>query len=240
MKSILLFRGLSILAILFSTIVNCYGGSAVTGKIIINGREYSSSGDSIIRGNRRQKVESRSLKPFNAIVITSAIDLNYTPGRENRAAISADENLLAVIQTEVADGVLRISSNRSFSSEQPIKIDVMAPTIHSLKVEGTGDVHLNALKSARLELEISGTSTLFANGSVRDLYVSVSGNANLNLRLLNTRNATIDVEGVAEIEVAVSNELVARLDGVGDVVYYGHPRHIKKHISGVGDVVSGD
>jgi len=210
---------------------------AVTGKIVINGQTISGR---VLDGSGKSSTEKRSVKPFKQIIINTAVDMKFTAGQENSLQISGDDNLLPLIETTVHQGVLTISSKRSFSTHNPVIVTASGPTIEKVNITASSDVQLYSVNSNELDLEITGSGDLFAQGQVHKLKIAVHGSGDLNLKALQAKKAKVKLTGSGDIELTATDKLIVDITGVGDVTYYGDPATVKKNISGMGDITSAD
>ena len=214
---------------------------AVTGKIVINGQVISNGGTgSISQGSGQTRTEERSVKPFKQIIINTAVDMKFTAGQDSSLTLSGDDNLLSLIETTVHQGVLTISSKRSFSTHNPITVMASGPVIEKVKITASSDVQLYSLNSKTLDLEMTGSGDLIAQGSVGKLKVTLHGSGDFDLKALQADKANVKLTGSGDIELTATDKLVVNITGAGDVTYYGNPATVKKNISGVGDITSAD
>src|SRR5216117_4037518 len=75
-----------------------------------------------VRGSGVRKTEKRELPAFTSIETTGAFEVEVTCQKPASFEIEADDNILPLIQTEVRDGVLRVTTTRSYSAPGGIRL----------------------------------------------------------------------------------------------------------------------
>ncbi len=83
--------------------------------------------------------------------------------------VTADDNLLSVVETSVDEGVLVIKTKENFSTSLGIRVEVTAPKLTSLTVKGVGSLQAEGLDAESLTVDLSGVGSLKASGKVKQL-----------------------------------------------------------------------
>ncbi len=205
--------------------------------IIIDGKVITGSG---VEGSGVSKTENREPGIFKKINLDISADVDARKGDKARVRITADDNILPLISTEVKNGILTISSKKSYAAKVSIRIQIQAPEITQVILSGSGNIFLDSVSDKELSLIISGTGDIRAVGSVDDLVSKVEGSGNLKLKGLKAKNCEISIDGSGDAEVFVTGSLDARISGSGDITYYGNPKKVGHKIHGVGDITRGD
>ena len=220
---------------------NIASSEAVTGKIIIDGQEYSSGSSNIVQGSGNVITEKRKLSAFNKLQINITADIKYFASDDHRLELTADDNVAATITSNIRGNTLLIDSDRSFSTQSKLRARIMgSPDLQAVTVDGSSDVNLQGIKANLLEINLDGTGDISAQGNVSNLIINVDGSGDVNTKELQADNVTVNVEGSTDVSVTANNKLDVVINGVSNVTYYGHPGSINKTIDGVGDVSAGD
>src|SRR5580704_16627774 len=194
-----------------------------------------------------KNAETRNIKGFHAIHVSSGIDLYLTQGSEEAVAVSAsDIEYRSRIKTEVENGVLKIYfDNKGFHlnwGNRKLKAYVSVKNIDALEASGGSDAYLEStIKSEKLEVELSGGSDLKGkvdvrdmsitqsggsdvniSGSVANLKVDASGGSDLNGYELVTDYCRISASGGSDSHITVNKELSANASGGSDIYYKGN------------------
>jgi len=214
-------------------------GNSVTltnGVSIVNGQVVSASPD-FVQGSGRVRQETRTLAPFSSLHLSLAADVTVTKGASPACTITADDNILPVITTQVSGGVLTISNSKSFATNTQLSVRITAPSLSRLLVDGSGDVSLSGVDESRLELVTSGSGGLRASGRVDALTVRLEGAGDIALFGLQARSAEVLLNGSGNIQVSASETFSGALEGSGDILVRGHPRMVRSVVNGAGSII---
>ena len=213
----------------------------ITGKevVIINGKVISGKiSENMIKGSGVIKTETREVDEFYGLNLSCSADVKITYGETPRLDIIADDTILPIVSTEVTDGVLNISTNESYSTQNNIIVKIQVPMIQELSIQGSGDIDMDSVTKDTLSLSISGSGNIDATGSVVNLMANVSGSGDLQLKKLKATHCNLMINGSGDAIVSVSERLDAAINGSGDIYYYGKPKKVSSKVNGSGEVHS--
>ena len=88
----------------------------------------------------------------------------------------------------------------------------------------------------KVELELSGASAVTFQGTAQQLEADLSGAGNLSAYELRVRDAVVKLSGVGGAQIYVTDNLQAKVSGVGAIRYRGEPQNIQREVSGVGSI----
>lgn len=196
----------------------------------------NASGD-LIEGSGKELTNIRYPgNKFSRVNSQIAADLNITCSGKDSLKVTADSNLIPLIETTVQDDTLKISAKKSFKTKNKILIEVNPTTLKSFKLSGSGNTNISEVKGDHLDLELSGAGNLNASGQVKKVSVDMSGSGNWDLEHLDVNDATIKVNGSGNVTVFCRKSLDCYISGSANVRYRGNPDTITKDISGSGRV----
>jgi hypothetical protein len=205
--------------------------------------------------------ETRSVGNFTGISMEMAGKVNFTIGSEYRVELTAQRNILDVLQTNVASGVLHIDfkDNVRAKNYEEIIVNITAPSLNDVRLSGSGDINVhgnvatsslkvlvsgsgnisiqNAVVKDKIRTDVSGSGNIsILNGSATDHDMKISGSGNVDMVGVIAQNASIRISGSGDVKVQVSKRLDAHISGSGSVYYRGNPI-ISTQISGSGRVL---
>jgi hypothetical protein len=213
-----------------------------------------------LSGSRAVAKESRDVTYFDAVRVSSAIDLVITQGEGFHVEVHADDNLLPYIQTSVRDGVLEIGLARGVSLRRykEMKVYVSAPRFASLqasgssditargdicgdalriRASGSSDVRLN-LDVKHLDIECSGSSDAILSGRAQSIKARLSGSSDMKGFGLQCDFLEVELSGSSDMYISVTSEVAGSLRGSSDLRIKGSPV-VKVSTSGSSTVRSG-
>lgn len=175
--------------------------------------------------------QKRSVPEFNAIKVSSAIDLYLTQSNVNEVAVSATEDdIRDHIITEVVGGtlIIRLGENGTWFSwkkwgNYQTKAYVSIKDINALSASGASNVHIvGTIESPKMRIKMSGASDLKnANLNIGTLNMEVSGASNFKANAQVT-NLTIDCSGASDITLTgTGDDLAVECSGASNAKLAG-------------------
>ncbi len=222
----------------------------------INLNQELSSGE-IVKGSGTMTTEERQVSGFNRVVFSGFGDMEISQGETESLVITADDNLLPLITTQVRAGELEIGLKPGVRMlpvgtihyqlvvkdlERLVvsgagKVNVAALNTDQLKITNSGasGINLDNLQTSRLEAVLSGTGSITADGTADYLDVNISGAGGFNAADLHSQQAVVHISGLGSATVWVDEQLDASISGAGSINYYGNPV-VKQKITGLGSI----
>jgi hypothetical protein len=200
--------------------------------------EDHDSGSHGIRGSGHAATTFREVRDFRWIQVAGVGRVILERTGQERLSITADDNLLRYIESDVRAGTLYIrpTPGVSFNPETTIVFRVEAKTLD--RIEGSGAVTFEADLGSQPELSVtlSGVCVLEARGSLDELEVVLSGVTGYQGLALEAHTARIVASGVSWAHVRVTDRLDAAASGTSFIRYAGDPKEVIAHTSGLGSI----
>jgi len=148
--------------------------------------------------------------------------------------LSAQENLLPLLETEVVNGTLFISfGSHVIKSDSTISVYISSPEITGMTLTGSGSMTTDfGIPSVSLE----GFGTIKCSGTTDQVSAKISGSGMVDLAEMAVKRADIDIPGNGNVSLHVTESLNVTIPGMGTVYYQGKPV-IEENIRGVGQVI---
>ncbi len=195
------------------------------------------NGGSMIYGSGKMKTEARPIEKFNSVRVSlpATVLIEQQTGAE-RLSVTAEDNLLPLIDSEVKDGALRLSiaTGKSFTGRIPT-FQVIVSDLRELNVEGSGTVTASKLDGSALSLTVAGSGDIHLAGRSDDLTVAIYGSASVDAAELQATRAKVVVSGSGDVLVNARDKLDATIMGSGTVDYMGSPT-LEEAIFGSGSI----
>lgn len=190
-------------------------------------------------GGGERITQTRDVAPFERLHVSDSVDVRVVAGAPG-VRVYAGEDVIDRVVTRSSGGVLevRIEDRGIVIGDDPLgdaRVEVAADTLEGVEVDGAGDVQLEGLDAAALQLDLEGAADVDAAGTIERLTATIHGPVDADLSGLSVRSATIDVDGPGDADLSVSEELNVTVRGPGDVTYRGDPV-VESEIDGPGDV----
>lgn len=201
--------------------------------------------------------EVRSADPYQSVHLKGAMNVVLDPSMDNEIRISAPEDAMSHIVTEIRDDELVIDLDVNAIVQDNITITIAENRLEEVRISGSGNFKGELEPVRKLDLRVSGSGDIkvevdteslmvgvAGSGDVRcegksDLVkVSVDGSGDVDLEFLEAREAVASVSGSGDIKLNVFKSLKANVSGSGDISYKGNPEKVDRNVSGSGDVTS--
>jgi hypothetical protein len=166
------------------------------------------------------------LGDFDGIVLTGSTNVSVTIGEP--ASVSAEPGATDCAR-RIADGKLIVDSGSKSSH-----LTVTVPHLHSLRVDGTGNVTLAGLRDS-ISIVANGPGNVKASGSVDSVELVVTGPGNFEFSALTAKDAKIVLMGPGNAAVSVARNLNATIIGSGTIRYLGDPQ-VTQNVLGAGSI----
>jgi hypothetical protein len=182
-------------------------------------------GGPMIYGSGKMKTEVRPVGKFDSVRVSVPANVLIERTGAEGLSLTADDNLLPILESEVSDGTLQLSvaKGTSFAGRTPI-IRITVADLRKLDVEGSGAVKASKLDGSALSLTVSGSGNIRLAGTSDNLAVVVDGSGSVAAAELQSKRAKVVVRGSGEATVNARDELDATIMGSGSVDYLGSPK----------------
>jgi len=215
-----------------------------------------------LSGEGPQATETRDTGPFTGIESDLSGSVELYPGTPFSVTISAQQNILDVLETRVTAGTLHLylKHNVKLAAHQPIRILIHVPEITAVAVNGSGTVKImDTLTTASLALSVAGSGNLYTDTlTVTDrLSVTLSGSGSVSMPYLKATagnftlggsgkissaagslgdlDIAISGSGAVDLSDVISRNAVVRASGSGET-RIGDVQTLDVHLSGSGNV----
>jgi len=137
-----------------------------------------------VQGSGNVKTESRDVRGFDAVEVAGIGTLVVTQGDSEHLTISAEDNILPKLASDVVNGRLELhpEANTHLDTTQPIRYDLTVKQLKEIRLAGSGDIQASTLNADSLDLAVAGSG----NGNIghltaKTLNVTIAGSGTLTL-----------------------------------------------------------
>jgi Putative auto-transporter adhesin, head GIN domain len=213
-------------------------------------------------GSGKTATETREAGGFAAISLRGNMDLIVRQGAREGVQITADDNLLPLLQTVVEGSgeqrtlVIQWPRGETIRTRAKTVVTVDVVKLTAVASSGSGDISVEALKTPQLTLSISGSSDarlmkldteqlrvsitgsgdVVASGKATKLGLAIAGSGDMRARELAADNVEISIAGSGNADVQAAKTLAVAIAGSGDVQYSGAATLAKSRIAGSGTI----
>lgn len=218
---------------------------------------FAACGVGLVVGSGKSITEERELSGVKGVALSFVGDLRITQGDEEKLVITADDNVMPLITTEVRNSILTIGSKSTtgFQTTTKLQYDLTVRDLNSVRLTGAGNAQMDGLKTDDLALAVSGAGSMSVqnvdassveaaltglgsievSGNAARQSVQLSGAGSYDGSKLETGAADVTITGLGSATVWATEVLNAAISGAGNIEYYGAPEVTKK-VTGLGSV----
>lgn len=191
----------------------CHHGCDVTGP------------SGMVIGSGHLATEVRDVGDFDGLAAHGAVRVIVEPGSPGRLEVTAEDNLLPLMRSEVIGGTLQLGpvADVRVSRTREVVFRVSARHVERIEVSGASVVEVAGIAADRLEVVVSGASSLEAEGVADRAFVSASGASRIHAAELRTRTLDAALAGASYGLLRVAERLEGTVTGASSLEYLGDP-----------------
>lgn len=195
-----------------------------------------SGGGPLIHGSGNVMTEERPVGPFNRLRLAITANVMIGGTGSQSLSVTADDNVLPLLISEVRNGTLVLSHKRgtSFEGKTP-SFRITVSELRSIDFSGSGIVMGANLTGESLSISHSGSGRIMLAGQVHEVNLSLRGSGTIDTAKISAKQVRVVLSGSGAVTVAASDLLDVQLSGAGTVDYLGSPKIFSK-VSGSGRV----
>ncbi|MBY0460388.1 MAG: DUF2807 domain-containing protein [Gemmataceae bacterium] len=206
-----------------------------------------------VEGSGKPATETRPISGTpTELVLEGAGEVLLVSGPEPSVRVTADDNVLPLLTTEVSGRQLTLGTSTSrLHARTPIRYQVTLPALAGVSVSGSGSVSgerftgdklavkasgsgvvdLREIKCHSLTVNLSGAGKATVAGVADRSAYKVSGAGIIDAAGLKTTAAEVNISGAGQVKVWATDSLKSRVSGSGLVLYKGSP-NVEQKTSG--------
>ena len=210
-----------------------------------------------VTGSGVPATEDRAIGAVTEVTLSGIGNLTVIQGDAPSLKVTADDNILPLLETESSGRKLTIRTKSGYSirTQTPISYTLTIPKLARLSISGVGSVQADRLTGdeltvrvsgsgnavlrevtcKELSISISGAGSTTLGGTAEKVTTKISGSGDIDAGMLQAKTVEVQVSGAGNAAVWASDALKVRVSGAGDVKYKGTPK-IDQKVSGAGKV----
>jgi hypothetical protein len=189
----------------------------------------------------------RNAAPFTSINVQGPISVTVDASAAQQSLlVRGSDKFLDNVTSEVVNGELRLRArDKNFSTNNNTnngdqRVIIAMPQLRAFDGEGAGETRLNNVRGERLDVNYRGAGRMEINGKVKSLRMNAEGVGEVDTKALIADDVDIRFRGIGDVKVYARERLDAKVQGMGNLSYYGKPRTVNKSVAGIGSVNAGD
>lgn len=197
--------------------------------------------------------DERAVSGYTGIDMRTFGRVVLTQGDSESVTLTGSDNIVALVQSTVQDGILIIEMEQPINvlnvdKEKVLTCDITVKDLKALTVSGAAEVEMDSLTTSALlatmggagqirlsdlaadsiEIRVTGVGNIEVAGEAARATITISGAGNVNAPDLKCQTAQITISGLGNATVWVTDQLTGDIKGGGSVSYYGDPQTATK------------
>ena len=199
---------------------------------------WSCSNDDMISGSGHLVTVSRDVDDFESIQNIGVIDVKVTHEDLQQLEITADDNIIAHLQSKVENGNLKLYLNDDYNYQNVnASVVISARELKSFQNSGSGRISLSGIQTEQFNIKNEGSGKINIEGTADEFTLDLEGSGDVLGREFWVKNCSVKIEGSGDLEISCSQILDVEIEGSGNVIYRGSPV-IHTEIHGSGKVIN--
>ncbi|MGW9686465.1 head GIN domain-containing protein [Flagellimonas sp. 2504JD1-5] len=191
--------------------------------------------DDINIGSQNIATETREVGAFTKLSSTGVFEVNIAQGDSQSVEITADDNIIGRVRTNVVNGELRLELSDGNYENITLRARIIVEQLNGINNSGIGNIVASNVDSNNFFLTNSGDADITISGSSNNLDCFNEGVGDIKGFDFLVNNADLEIRGSGSIEISCTDTLDAEINGSGDVLYRGNPA-VNSAIRGSGEV----
>ncbi len=187
------------------------------------------------KGSGNLKTETRDVRGFSSITLSGIGELTFAQSGTESLTIEAEDNLLPLLTSTVADDRLALGIKGSVQPTKPIHYTVTLKNFAGVEVSGTGNVTGRQIHANAIKVGIGGAGNVTLAGHATDAVVTLSGTGNYDAAELACDAVSVSMSGMGAGVVQAKDSLDVKISGMGKLEYTGDPK-VTQSVTGLGTV----
>ena len=158
--------------------------------------------------------ETRPVANVSGVDLRVAADVYFKQDSVYKLEVSAQQNILDVMQTYISNGklVVKFENDVRVRSHDPITVMISAPSLSSIRLSGSGNVNaMGKLSPAGMEIDISGSGDIFvAELNTSWLDADISGSGNIKIGSGSATEEKLTISGSGNIDLTTVQAVKAK------------------------------
>ncbi|WP_246277516.1 GIN domain-containing protein [Winogradskyella ursingii] len=164
--------------------------------------------DDKIKGDRNVTIKQTYIDDFDSIVVDGDFEVEIVFNSKPSVQIEADDNLHAVIDFQVVDGVLSFTETVRITSKKQLQITVnYSSSLNNIEVRGDGELRsLTSMELGDVKLVTADNSRAYLNINAKNFNYKSSGKSKTRLNL--TADSTkLELSDNSKIDALINSKI---------------------------------
>jgi hypothetical protein len=157
-----------------------------------------------IHGSGTLKEETRQTGEFTGVDVGSALRAKVTVGPKTELIVSGDDNLVALVKTEVRNGhlVARVDSPMGIHTKLPLTLTISTPRLDYVGAADASRLEVKGVEASKLQVKCSDASRAEISGVAAEAIDIVAANASRITITGKAKTLTVRASDASQVHAA--------------------------------------
>lgn len=188
-----------------------------------------------VRGSGKRELQKRNVSPFTSISTEGAFTIEVTCQKDLSLEVEGDDNVLEYVTSDVSGNVLRLKNTKNYSTNEPVKFRISVPNLEGLSLNGAGRIDVKGMNNDKFEIDANGAPTIVVSGTTKVIDIGANGAVKVDTTKLHASRGVVDTNGASRVDIDVTDQLDATVNGPSTITYKGDPV-VNKTVRGPGKI----
>lgn len=194
------------------------------------------SGPNIV-GSGHAATDQRAVESFTKVRVNSAIAATVIVGPDISVVVTADDNILPQVVTNVTFGRLDVSLQGSLNIKTPVSVAISMPSIESIEATSAATVTVTGVSGDSLSAAATSAGSIVARGDANSVDVSADSGSQADLGGVPAQTATARIGSGGRATVNAQVSVSGSVDTGGVLRVEGSPAQVNVTTDSGGVVV---
>lgn len=202
-----------------------------------NAQIKSAFGSNAVQGNGQVLSEQRAVSAaVDGIDIGGSMIVTVRVGQAPSLTVEGDSNLLPLLITDASGGTLRVRTDGSVRTSNPLRVTLTVPRLRQAEASGSGRLQVSGLNGGDFQLRLNGSREVEIAGRVDRFDVRLNGSGSMNANALDSAatDATLNGSGRLQLGRLQGQSLALEQYGSGSATASGSVERLRVRLSGSG------
>ncbi|MEM9898649.1 MAG: head GIN domain-containing protein [Pseudomonadota bacterium] len=171
-----------------------------------------------------------AFEDFSEVAFKGVFDVEISVGGEaysvqldgpeeemDRVSVALDGDQLSFDQSRKKGG----------GDRKGVDITITMPALNAVTVAGVAEVEVTGIAAEAFSAKLSGVGDVSLEGTCETMDAKVAGVGELDAEKLECSTVDVQVSGVGSAAVFASEDVKARVSGIGEITVYGNPTSVE-------------
>src|SRR5215218_5405828 len=188
-----------------------------------------------IKGSGKRQMQKREVAAFTSISTEGAFTIEVTCQKDLSLEVEGDDNVLEYVSSDVSGNVLRLKNTKNYSTNEPVKFKISVPNLEGLSLNGAGRIDVKGMNNDKFEIDANGAPTIVVSGTTKVIDIGANGAVKVDTTKLHASRGVVDTNGASRVDLDVTDQLDATVNGPSTITYKGDPV-VNKTVRGPGKI----